>query len=343
MTAGLDLGTTIAGCRIEAVRSQGATWTEYRARHLQLDRPVALTVLAPGPNADRDRFTRAVELAATVDHPSLLAAREWGETEGTFYLLTPWIDGEDLRSLLASRGPLTELDTVVTLRPVASALAAAHRRGLVHGDVTSAHVLIGHGDDGGAANVYLSGFGIAQLNHGTATTSADISAFGRLLLETLTGSAPDQREIEAARNQPDLGATRLGKDSSAAGIGDRLAAVIARTLATDPADGFASADELVLALEGARAAARATPLAPGQRHERRERPVETAGRPAEALPVPIEVERRAAKRRPLRILAVAAAVVPALVLIVALATYGGPPRKCARWRPRQVRPPSRRG
>ena len=326
MTAGLDLGTTIAGCRIEAVRSQGARWTEYRARHLELDRPVALTVLTPGPNAERDSFRRAVELAATVDHPSLLAAREWGEADGRFYLLTPWIDGENLRWLLASRGSLTELDTLVTLRPVASALAAAHRRGLVHGDVASAHVLIGHGDDGGAADVYLSGFGIAQLGRGTATTSEDISAFGRLLLETLTGSAPDQREIEAARDQPELGARPLGKDSSTTGIGDRLATVIARTLATDPADGFASADELVLALEGARAAARATPLAPGHRHEGPERPLETAGRPAEALPVPIEVERRPAKRRPMQILAVAAAVVPALVLIVALATYGGPRR-----------------
>ena len=46
------------------------------------------------------------------------------------------------------------------------------------------------------ADVYLSGFGIAQLNHDTPTPSADISAFGRLLLETVTGSAPDQREIE---------------------------------------------------------------------------------------------------------------------------------------------------
>lgn len=323
MTAGLDLGTTIAGCRIEAVRSQGASWTEYRARHLERDRPVALTVLVPGPSADRDRFTRSVELAATVDHPSLLVAREWGEANGRFYLLARWIDGEDLRSLLASRGPLTELDTLVTLRPVASALAAAHRRGLVHGDVASAHVLIGHGDDGDAADVFLSGFGIAQLNRGTATRRADISAFGGLLLEALTGSPPDQREIEAVRRQPGLGAWRLGKDSTASGIGDRLAAVIARALATDAADGFASADELVLALTGARAAARAAPLAPGQRHERR---LGTGGRPAEALPVSVAVERRSAKRRPLQILAVAAVVVPGLVLILALATYGGPPR-----------------
>jgi Protein kinase domain len=327
VTAGLDLGTTIADCRIEAVRSQGAWWTEYRARHLKLDRTVALTVLAPGPDPDRERFTRAVELAATVDHPSLLAAREWGEADGRFYLLTRWIDGEDLHSLVASRGPQTQLDTLVTLRPVASALAAAHRRGLVHGDVASAHVLISHGDDGGLADVYLSGFGIAQLNRSTATRSADISAFGRLLLEVLTGSAPDQREIETARNQSDLVVRRLGKDASTTGIGDRLAAVIAQTLATDPADGFASADELVLALERARAAARATPLAPGQRRDGADRPLVAAGRPSQAMPVAIEVRRRPAKRRPLQILAVAAAVVPALALIVALATYGGPPRR----------------
>ena len=79
------------------------------------------------------------------------------------------------------------------------------------------------------------------------------------------------------------GGVAAWEDSTASGIGDRLAAVIARALATDAADGFASADDLVLALEGARAAARAAPLAPGQRHERPERPEEAAGRPAEAL------------------------------------------------------------
>lgn len=327
MTAGLDLGTTIAGCRIEAVRSEGARWTEYRARHLQLDRPVALTVLQPAPNPDRDRFARAVELAESFDHPNLLAAGEWGEADGRFYLLTRWIDGEVLRSLLASRGPLTELDTLVTLRPVASALAAAHRRGLVHGDVASEHVLIGRGGHGGVADVHLSGFGIAQLNRDTAAVSADISAFGGLLLETLTGSAPDHRELEAARDRPDLVARRLGNGPRAAGIDDRLAAVIARALAADSADGFASADELVLALEGARAAARAAPLAPGRRNHRPDRLPGTARRPAEAPPVPVEVERRSAKRRRLRILTVAAALIPAIALIVALATYGGPPRR----------------
>ena len=141
-----------------------------------------------------------------------------------------------------------------------------------------------------------------------------MAAFGGLLLEALTGSPPDQREIEAVRRQPGLGAWRPGKDSTASGIGDRLAAVIARALATDAADGFASADELVLALAGARAAARAAPLAPGQRHVR---PLGTAGRPAEALSVPVAVERRSAKRRALQILAVAAVVVPGLVLPMA--------------------------
>ena len=269
MTAGLDLGTTIAGCRIEAVRSEGARWTEYRARHLQLDRPVALTVLQPAPNPDRDRFARAVELAESVDHPTCSRQGRGGRpTAGSISSRA----GSTARfpHLLASRGPLTELDTLVTLRPVASALPP-RRRGLVHGDVASEHVLIGRGGHDGVADVHLSGFGIAQLNRDTAAVSADISAFGGLLLETLTGSAPDHRELEAARDRPDLVARRLGNGPRAAGIDDRLAAVIARALASDSADGFASADELVLALEGARAAARAAPLAPGRRDHRPDR------------------------------------------------------------------------
>jgi hypothetical protein len=322
----------IAGCRIDAVVSRGPTWTVYRATHLQLDRPVAVTVLAPGPelaDAYRGRFTRAVELAATVDHPSLLAASEWGEIDGTFYLLTRWIDGAALSTVLASRGPLAELDTVITLRPVVSALAAAHRQGLAHGDVASRHVVIADRDDGRSAGVYLTGFGIAQLNHGTATPAADISAFGRLVLETLRGSAPDQPEIEAARDRPARDLVR--KDSSQVGIGDRLAGVISRALATDPAAGFASADEVVLALERARAAARAEPLAPGQHRAGPPLPVEPAARPAGALPDRVDVKPRDAERHHLaQVVAAVAAVVAAVVLIVALATYGGPPQAAHR-------------
>ena len=81
-------------------------------------------------------------------------------------------------------------------------MAARAWAGVHTGDVASEHVLIGRGGHGGVADVHLSGFGIAQLNRDTAAVSADISAFGGLLLETLTGSAPDHRELEAARDRP---------------------------------------------------------------------------------------------------------------------------------------------
>jgi len=146
---GLFMGSTIAGCRLDAVAGRGGMGVVYRATQLALDRPVAVKAMAPALAEDvdyRERFQRESRLAASIEHPNVIPVYEAGELDGTLYLIMRWVDGTDLRALLAADGRLSPARAAQLLGPVASALHAAHRRGLVHRDVKPANVLIARGE-----------------------------------------------------------------------------------------------------------------------------------------------------------------------------------------------------
>jgi Protein kinase domain len=303
---------TIGGYRIEAVVLAGSGGTLYRASEERGERRVALFVLSPelaGDQTVRLRFTRAAELAETLQHPHALPVEAVGDADDSVFLVNPWVQGLNLAARL-SRGPLSPAEALRVLVPVARALAAAHRIGLAHGDITSESVLIADGPD---EVVYLDGFGSGQARRDPATPDADVAAFGQLLLET-------------------LGADTLAGDRSPAidtdGLDDRLETIAARALARGPGLPIVSADELVLALEQARAAARAAPLEPGLRQAQESSDTgaddavvdAAAERPEDANPT------AARARRAPRIAAAVCAAVVAVALIVALATYSATSR-----------------
>src|SRR5437588_154731 len=123
--------------------------------------PVALKAIAPDLAADdgfRERFQRESQLAASLDHPNVIPVYDAGEFDGTLYLIMRWIEGADLRTRLTS-GPLAPAHAVRLVLPVASALSAAHRRGLVHRDVKPANIMIAPGDEETDEHVYLTDFG----------------------------------------------------------------------------------------------------------------------------------------------------------------------------------------
>ena len=133
MSEQLGPGSTFAGCRLEAVAGRGGMGVVYRATQLALSRPVALKVISPDLAADegyRERFQRESRLTASIDHPNVIPVYEAGESDGRLYLVMRWVEGTDLRTLLSSSGPPPPAQAIGLLRPVASALAAAHGRGL---------------------------------------------------------------------------------------------------------------------------------------------------------------------------------------------------------------------
>src|SRR4029077_11847922 len=94
----------------------------------------------------RDRFLRESKLAASLDHPSIVPVYDAGEEDGLLYIAMALIAGSDLRTLLASEGPLPLRRALRIVSQIASALDTAHARGLVHRDVKPANILVGSDD-----------------------------------------------------------------------------------------------------------------------------------------------------------------------------------------------------
>lgn len=146
--AELAQGAVVAGCRVEAVVGSGGMGVVYRATQLSLERPVALKAIAPelaGDSTFRERFKRESRIAASIEHPNVIPVYEAGEGDGLLYLIMRYVEGTDLRALIDSEGGLPPERAARIVAQVASALAAAHRRDLIHRDVKPANVLIDAG------------------------------------------------------------------------------------------------------------------------------------------------------------------------------------------------------
>jgi hypothetical protein len=214
MTVAIGPGVLFGGYRIDAVVGRGGMGVVYRATDLSLERPVALKLIAPefaqNP-AFRERFLREPRLAASLDHPGVVPIYEAGEREGQLYLAMRWVEGSDLREMLARDGRLSPELTVGVLTQVAAALDATHRRGLVHRDVKPANILV---DEDGHA--YLGDFGISgepgvggrmagtldylapeQIRGEEVDGRTDCFALGCVLHECLSGAPPFRRETES--------------------------------------------------------------------------------------------------------------------------------------------------
>jgi eukaryotic-like serine/threonine-protein kinase len=116
----------------------------YLAHDAKLDRPVALKFLSPDLAVDRHRlrrFHQEARAASSLNHPHIIVVHDVGEVDGRPYLVTEFIEGETLRHRLR-RGPLTIRDVVDIGVQVASALGAAHARGLVHRDLKPENIML---------------------------------------------------------------------------------------------------------------------------------------------------------------------------------------------------------
>jgi hypothetical protein len=187
--AGPGAGALVAGYRLEARVGAGGMAVVYRARDERLGRLVALKVLAPGLAADeefRRRFIAESRAAAAVDDPHIIPVYEAGEADGVLFIAMRFVPGSDLRAVLAREGALEPAAVAEVISPVAAALDAAHRAGLVHRDVKPANILVDERPDR-ARHVYLSDFGVSK----GAMSSAGMTASG-MFLGTADYAAPEQ-------------------------------------------------------------------------------------------------------------------------------------------------------
>ena len=303
----LSAGSTIAGCRLEAVAGRGGMGVVWRATQLALGRPVAVKVIAPHYAEDpgfRERFQHEAHLAASIDHPNVIPVYEAGEGDGLLFLIMRWVQGTELRALLRREGRLEPAHAVRLLRPVSSALHAAHRRGLVHRDVKPANVLVAVGD-GEEEHVYLTDFGIARrldtdaamtrtgalvgtldyvaperIEGGRGDAASDIYSLGCMAYETLTGAVPFDRPTELAKMHAHVHDPPPSVRDGEGDVPPALDAIVRRAMAKDPAERFGSAAEMAVALTGALEELEADP----RRRERADADTDETDLPAPSAP-----------------------------------------------------------
>jgi serine/threonine protein kinase len=290
----------IAGYRIEARLGRGGMGEVYRAVQLSLGRRVALKVLSPKLAADdvfRRRFLRESRIAASIDHPSIIPIFETGEDGGLLYIAMRYVDGMDLSTLLRREGRLEPPRALAIMAQVASALDAAHARGLVHRDVKPGNILLATGPAGGGdGHCYLCDFGLIkevdtqqaqsaltatdqfvgtipyvapeQIEGRDLDGRADIYALGCVLFHCLTGSVPFERlnDIEVVfahlREPPPPMSTRVP------GLPPAMDAIVARAMAKSTDDRWPTCSALVTALQAEVRPASPAPTTPGDAETR---------------------------------------------------------------------------
>ena len=154
------IGSEIAGFRIVSELGHGGMGTVYLAEQSSPRRKVVVKLLRPELSRDdayRRRFIHESEAAASTEHPNIVPIYSAGEADGLLYIAMRYVEGDDLRDLIARDGPLPADRAIEIVSQIASALDAAHARGLVHRDVKPGNILL---DAGG--NAYLSDFGLIK-------------------------------------------------------------------------------------------------------------------------------------------------------------------------------------
>jgi serine/threonine protein kinase len=265
----ISSGDEFGGYRLEGVAGRGGMGVVYRARHIRLDRVVALKVIDSRFAENREiraRFEQEAQATASLRHPHVVTVFDAGEVSGVLFIAMELIDGTDLGRLLKEQGPMAPRRAVAILVQIAAALDAAHQRGLVHRDVKPENVLITRLGD--RDHAYLTDFGLTKVlggeTHGLTSghdvplgtlgylspeqisgalidRRADIYALGALLFKTLTDRVPPLESSptweSALPAAPSL--RRVGARRTVAA----MQRVVDRAMASDPADRHQTAAE----------------------------------------------------------------------------------------------------
>jgi hypothetical protein len=272
----LEPGSVFAGYRIETLLARGGMGVVYKAKDVELERTVALKIIAPEHTQDETavaRFKSEARVAASLEHPNIVPIHRGGEHDGVLYLAMRFVPGTNLREVI-DRAPMDLPRAARIITDVARALDVAHDRGLVHRDVKPANILIS--GEGESEQVYLTDFGLTKRlgSHGDLTRPggwvgtpdyvapeqiqardvdgrADVYSLGCVLYEMLTGHVAYPKSSDVAKlwahvaDPPPLPSTERPELVKA------FDDAVAKATAKDPDDRFASAGDLASAVRAA--------------------------------------------------------------------------------------------
>ncbi|HEV8368281.1 MAG TPA: protein kinase [Pyrinomonadaceae bacterium] len=255
----------------------GGMGTVYRARHLLIDRAVAVKVLNQRlfeDEAARLRFHREAKAAGRLQHLNAVAVTDFGQTaEGYVYIVMELLEGRTLREILAKEAPLETARAVSMMLQASAAVAAAHEAGVIHRDLKPANILVTQSADLPSV-VKVLDFGIAKVAAETLdddepntltqmgamvgtprymspeqcsglelTPASDVYSLGVILYEMLTGMAPFSGQTPLAIAVKHASEYPRPPKEIVASIPDELENVVLHALEKDPQDRPANASE----------------------------------------------------------------------------------------------------
>lgn len=238
----------------------------YLADDLLLNRKVAVKVMHENLASDESfvrRFKREAQAAANLNHPNIVAVYDWGQEDGTYFIVMEYLTGKNLKQLIREKGVLSVKEGLDIARQVASALAFAHRHEVIHRDIKPHNVVIN--EDG---IVKVTDFGIARAKSGSitdheplmgsvhylspeqaqglpATELSDIYSLGVVMYEMFTGSLPYDGDTPVSIAMKHVTETPARPTALNPLIPPELEAIILKAMAKDPFERYQSADELL--------------------------------------------------------------------------------------------------
>lgn len=201
------IGSKINQYLIQEKLGAGGQGTVYKALDTKLNRTVVIKVLPPEltqKTANFKRFEREAQLCSQLDHPNICTVYDFHEANGVFYIAMQYIDGKNVRQLVAGR-PLELRSALSIAVQTCDALAYTHSRGIIHRDIKAGNVMVTA--DG---QVKILDFGLAKLvqdePHTSGVDRAELTEVG-IPYGTATYAAPEQAKGERADHRADIFST----------------------------------------------------------------------------------------------------------------------------------------